>query len=419
MNIPAPKLENSQTSVAVDQGSVSVTSNTGKEIVLNVGEAAKVDITGKVQPIPIEKVGKTGLKSDKKKEKPAKEENKKSKKEKQTKKDKETKQNKEKTDKKNDSSQSKEKQQEQKTSKKDNTPASEKESGEEKNQAQNSDEQSADNNKESEPATNESGQNTQDEPKTPLKEETVVGDSLESEPVVKEDKVPNINPAGGVLQPDAPVVDDTAKAVDDVVKDVVEVQTHGNENAPESPVSGGDMDLLTPQPPAGATQKTLYEDSYASMGYWENSDLSVDSTWIVGKSITDPDKIINNYMISEVTASYSGDVAALVSGKLAKGNINLDIDFGTQNVNGNMNFQVPNEAKWDVNINGQGSVFASGFSADLSTGANSEVQNITGTLNGNYFGDNAQAVGGTFDATGDGANVAKGVFEAVKTGAGE
>ena len=358
MNIPAPELENSQTLVAVDQGSVSVTNNIGKEIVLNVGEAVQVDTLGKIQQIPIKKVGKTGLGG---KDKVAKE----------------------------------------KASEEENQNSDKKKSVEQEQQS------SEDKSKE-DSATNDSPKgelrvNNNETPKILKVEDGIMKKRvLVQNTEVVNDVVSNIN-----------------KTEDKANEDSFSEKSYGNEEAPQSPSSENDMDLLTPQPPQGTTQKVIYEDSYASMGYWENSDLSVDSTWIAGKSVTDPEKIINDYMINEVTASYSGDVVALSNGKLANGAINLNIDFGTQNINGSMNFRAPGEKKWNINISGEGSVFANGFNAELSTGENSEVENITGSLKGNYFGDNAQAVGGTFGATDGNSNSAKGAFEAVKTGATE
>ena len=154
----------------------------------------------------------------------------------------------------------------------------------------------------------------------------------------------------------------------------------------------------------------LYQDNYLSYGYWVNENNDIEDFWING--IVTPQDFIQDNIQNQVTASYSGNTIAYTQEGLAQGNINFNFNFGDLSLNGNLNFQTQNGPKWDVEFDG--SLTPGGFNTDhIITGNDSVVKNIDGTLNGNFYGNEAQSVGGTFVLTSDNGD-AKGAFVAIK-----
>ena len=149
-------------------------------------------------------------------------------------------------------------------------------------------------------------------------------------------------------------------------------------------------------------------DTYMNFGYTqtiENDILTNTNTYITG-DIT-PSEIIESYISNSNSANYSGEVSSLVDGVSSGGTINLDMNFGTQNVTGDINI---NQGNWQANIN-SGSLNPYGFNSDdISSGVNSDVQDITGNLDGKFYGPTADSVGGTFNLNSNTAGSVNGVF---------
>jgi len=148
----------------------------------------------------------------------------------------------------------------------------------------------------------------------------------------------------------------------------------------------------------------LYSE-YIDYGYLLNSEgLEVD-TYVNGT--TTPTAIIDAYIQANHTASYTGNVAALVNGTPSTGSINLEMDFGAKNFTGDISVEIGN---WKAAIN-SGAITANGFSStDISAATSSSVSDITGSMSGKYYGANAEAVGGNFNLESTSSGTASGVF---------
>lgn len=128
------------------------------------------------------------------------------------------------------------------------------------------------------------------------------------------------------------------------------------------------------------------------------------STYLTG--ITTPSIVIEQYILNNQTASYNGNIASFSNGVSANGTISLDMNFGTKNFTGNINIGNNN---WNANI-ASGTISSYGFNTtNISTGVNSGMQNISGSLNGKFYGPTASSVGGTINLS-SGNNTVNGVF---------
>jgi len=173
-------------------------------------------------------------------------------------------------------------------------------------------------------------------------------------------------------------------------------------------------DLPPVLPPAGSTgtiQNSTYADSTIDYGYWMESDVAID-TYVTGV-LSDP-LVIDDYITTNQTATYTGSISALTGGVKASGNINLDMDFGAQSFTGTMNLQPTAGALWAADIT-NGSLNPNSFaSSTISTATRSEALGISGTLDGNFFGTNVDSVGGTFDLSSTNEGTVSGVYGATK-----
>ena len=141
--------------------------------------------------------------------------------------------------------------------------------------------------------------------------------------------------------------------------------------------------------------------TYTSYGYWLNEETAeITGVWIEGAPQTNPD-IINNYIGTGAKSEYQGSLIAVdQNNNLAKGEIQFVVDFdkGTSAVEGDIDYTfnkgTSKEVRWDVDF--KGAVAPDGFTVtDFSKGH--DVENMSGTLEGKFYGSNGQEVGGTFD----------------------
>ncbi len=192
-----------------------------------------------------------------------------------------------------------------------------------------------------------------------------------------------------------------------------EIQTNIAENIEETFITtSGDIislnDLI--QNPPDLENLPQYDkeivgsDNFMEYGFWLENNGRFD-TFISG-DIT-PSSIVDDYIQSSgTTASYSGNIAAIITNPNGTkdssiGDISLNINFSNQNLNGNLKI---NEGNWQASIN-SGDVNEYGFdSNDIST-SGGDVENISGSLNGDFYGIDANSVGGTFEleSTNDGS----------------
>lgn len=105
-----------------------------------------------------------------------------------------------------------------------------------------------------------------------------------------------------------------------------------------------------------------------------------------------PDAQIQNYITNKATASYNGNIAALVNNKTTDGTINLNISFGEQKpISGSLSIT---EGNWQGSIN-NGTVTPTGFDSSSITGTSDYGTISSGNLNGKFYGVDASNVGGT------------------------
>jgi hypothetical protein len=141
---------------------------------------------------------------------------------------------------------------------------------------------------------------------------------------------------------------------------------------------------------------------YVTWGYWEIAYTDPESGapyhlhmpgsyWIAGELT--PDSTIASLASSNITGVYSGvargvciDTASVVS-ELTNGSSQITINFGTSQVTGNIAFD-----QITLNLtNGAITASTSGFSAEISSASTSSV-------NGAFYGPQAQAIAGNFNA---------------------
>jgi|GEM_PF-1428569 len=178
------------------------------------------------------------------------------------------------------------------------------------------------------------------------------------------------------------------------------------------------------------TVSDLGGSDYASWGYWykvgEMNDVEF-GFW-VGGALTP-----NANVPTSGSATYSGKVLGGVASSngldlinTATSSVNLAINFGSNNVaSGNISFSTVGGQSWNLNVDSATSSISraaisgnSGFGASFdAANSSSNVGSInSGVIAGNFYGPNAQTVGGSFKATAgmDNAYTAAGVFKANK-----
>jgi len=179
-------------------------------------------------------------------------------------------------------------------------------------------------------------------------------------------------------------------------------------NIPENPT--GEISSLTDDI-AQITGDLLPQDNLGSVEYGfivptgETTSANAIDTYISG-TIT-PDAVIENYISSGATASYSGGISALVDGSASSGTIGINVNFGTQSVTGDIN--IP-QGNWNGAIN-SGSVSSYGFSSSDITGSSDYGSITSGTMDGKFYGVDASNVGGTIKLD-TATKTASGVFGA-------
>ncbi|MEA3289315.1 MAG: cadherin-like domain-containing protein [Campylobacterota bacterium] len=181
-------------------------------------------------------------------------------------------------------------------------------------------------------------------------------------------------------------------------------------------------DYLTPSELDGLSREIVGGDNYMEFGYLITveapppaptieTDVSVQdgtnkiATYITG-DVTDG-IVIDNYIGNNVLSSYSGQVASFVNGTPSTGSFNINMNFGTQTFTGNVNID---QGDWQAVIN-SGSITRDGFdSTAISSATTSSVSDITGSMNGNFYGPSANSVGGNFNLNSATAGSVNGVF---------
>ncbi|SFP28078.1 FecR domain-containing protein [Hydrogenimonas thermophila] len=159
-------------------------------------------------------------------------------------------------------------------------------------------------------------------------------------------------------------------------------------------------------------EETLYSDDYMSFGYWMDNENNPVDTWVNGT--VSPAEAVEGYITDHITASYSGDVAAITNGKIATGTFDMSIDFGAQTLSGVMQFQAADEPTWKFEIT-DGLVTPYYFESNsIASSSDSDVEGISGNINGGFYGPNVESIGGSFQLDSISNGSAIGVFGGTK-----
>lgn len=119
------------------------------------------------------------------------------------------------------------------------------------------------------------------------------------------------------------------------------------------------------------------------------------------------------------SASYNGQVTGTVNGSDAikvdstnQVQVNFELGGGQNTMDGSIGFKTQSGQTWDSSFSG--STSGNSFSATSISGGTNGQKNLTsGAVDGNFYGTDAQAVGGTFQLSTD-QDTATGVFKATK-----
>ncbi len=163
-------------------------------------------------------------------------------------------------------------------------------------------------------------------------------------------------------------------------------------------------------------------DGAMTWGSWDNSDNggNTEEFFVTGMQSTVED--VNNLGSS---ASYKGNVQGNVKDKTddtidsiannANNEVQLNFDLGsaTKGFTGHINFDTASGEEWRTNI-GTGTVTDNSFKSSSVSGSGSNGRAVTsGSVDGSFYGDNANQVGGNFNMA-TGGHTAEGVFKADK-----
>ena len=171
---------------------------------------------------------------------------------------------------------------------------------------------------------------------------------------------------------------------------------------------------------------------YVSWGIWGTSDwdaenvpLAGEQYWVGGSTITPESKItslINNntqytYNGQVLGKTYDGNTWSAIN--TAASDVRLIFNFGSSSTLDSANSYIRFSSAstvWDLKPTLNQAVATSGFFAHMTTGNTQNAVNVySASIDGKFFGSDAQAVGGTLNATADsGTKKAVGVFKAVR-----
>jgi len=168
-----------------------------------------------------------------------------------------------------------------------------------------------------------------------------------------------------------------------------------NQDNSEPPVEDPIDDPQDPQ-----LQKVTHNsEAHSRYGYWWNLDEShADSVWAEGDLQTSED-LINDAIQNGGTASYNGSLVAIGNNRvLGEGDIELNMNFANSEFDGSMDMDF-NSTRWGADFGGE--INASGYQVNRWQDADtSHITNTSGSLEGAFYGANAEETTGTFDING-------------------
>ena len=157
------------------------------------------------------------------------------------------------------------------------------------------------------------------------------------------------------------------------------------------------------------------KDDTVVWGYWADNE---NKKWVAGQ-VTDTSVIDNLRNETKVTnATYTGQVMGNVNEndaiKMDSSNevkVNFALGAGQNTADGTIKFDTKSGQSWNTSFTGTTS--GSTFSSNSVSGTAGTSSVTKGSVDGQFYGDKAESVGGTFSAT-TGTDTANGVFKASK-----
>jgi hypothetical protein len=134
------------------------------------------------------------------------------------------------------------------------------------------------------------------------------------------------------------------------------------------------------------------DNEFVSWGYWQNKDNKL-GTFVVGQ------KTLAINVPTNTVVNYSGSLLGSDIVQNSNNVMNLSLDFGASSADftsGDIHFDMSEGGSFAANINGGGFKDSSGFEiTNAMTQNGGDFALNSGALKGNYFGTNADAIGGT------------------------
>ncbi|GAB6070482.1 hypothetical protein JCM30760_15790 [Thiomicrorhabdus hydrogeniphila] len=149
------------------------------------------------------------------------------------------------------------------------------------------------------------------------------------------------------------------------------------------------------------TKVTSGSDSYTSYGYWLNPiNGAISDLWTEASSITTPANV-DALISANATAQYNGNIIAIdENNHLGTGSVTIDVNFngGGTAIDGNLNYNI-DHTRWNTDF--VGGLSNTGLNiTNFIPQADSDVTGITGQLDGQFSGPNAEGISGAFNLQG-------------------
>jgi len=173
-------------------------------------------------------------------------------------------------------------------------------------------------------------------------------------------------------------------------------------------------------------QNPVAKNEYFSWGYWSTEDDvkagKVSATTVGGWMIPNEGielssaELIESYKTNSIKVSYAGEVIGTVRNVVGNiddimhnGKVALDFDFARGSATGSLSFDAAKEA-WKIGVDAA-EIVKNGFTlTQMSAQSGSDVELFNFSGGGNFYGKNAEAVGGGFKLTSTAGKNAIGAF---------
>lgn len=169
-----------------------------------------------------------------------------------------------------------------------------------------------------------------------------------------------------------------------------------------------------------STKQVQYDNSILKMGYWKNPFTGKEvSTYVEG--ITTPSSKLKDYNKNDISAQYNGAISAIHtksngSKNAVGGSATFDVDFKKKKLDGTF---VIGSTDWKTKITNISIDKYSGFSTNHIVNNGSSTTGITGTIDGKFYGPNADNIGGNIDMNSSNNGSVKGSFATGKIGSSQ